>query len=107
MNVIYSVMIASLLMGSAAVTVNGTAYPAIPYQNPLAFVSGMMNREASIQDANKAGLKNNSAQKKMINKISSIEGINFLNEEELYKNNWSMKALSGGADAFRFVEIYA
>ncbi len=43
----------------------------------------------------------------MINEISSIEGINDLYEEELYKNNWSMKALSGWAGAFRVIDIFA
>lgn len=65
MNALYLVMISGLLMGSAAVTVNGTAYPTtMPFQNQIAPVSVIMNREMSRQDAGKAVLENNSAQKK-------------------------------------------
>lgn len=108
MNALYLVMISGLLMGSVAVTVNGTAYPTtMPFQNQIAPVSVTLNRETLRQEAGKAVLEYNSAQKKKMNEISSIEGIIFLNEEELYKNNWSIKALSTRAGAYRVIEIFA
>lgn len=105
MNTLYLLMMSGLLMGSIAVTINGTAYPTMPYQNPMAFVSGMMNREASMQDANKAVLKENSAEETM-NETSLIAGIDILNEKEFHEKNWSMKALSDWVGVFRYVEVY-
>ena len=108
MNALYLVMISGLLMGSVAVTVNGTAYPnTIPFQNQIAPVSVTMKNEILRQDAGKALFEYPSAQKKKMNDISSIEGIIFLSEEALYKNNWSIKALSARTDVNRVIEIFA
>lgn len=106
MNALVITMMSGLLMGSIVATVNGTAYPVNPYQNPLVYVSGMMNRESSVMDANKTGSERDSVMK--ANKESSlIANTDFLKEEALFKKKMSVVTLNKLQEIFRVVGIYA
>ena len=102
MNVLLLTMMSGLLMGSVAVTVNGRAYPAMTYQNPMEYVSSEVNRGSSMLDENKSDLKNSAWEMKNENPL--MEGNNFLKNEAIKKSE--IQLLSDWVTVFRYVDIY-
>lgn len=102
MNVLLLTMMSGLLMGSVAVTVNGIAYPAMTYQNPLVYVSREVNRESSMLDENKSALKNPAWEMK--NETPLMAGNNSFNNEAIKKSE--IRLLNDWVTVFRYVEIY-